>query len=51
MTTTTVIALCFSWAASTFIGFGLGLVRSVYSDRQVIKAISEAMVRAEMGDE
>ncbi len=51
MTTTTAILLCLSWAASTFIGFGLGLAYTVHSDRQILKALSEAIVRVEMGDE
>ena len=51
MTTMTAIMLFFSWAASTFIGFGLGLAYSVHSDQQILKALSEAIVRVEMGDE
>lgn len=51
MTTMTAIALCFSWAASTFIGFGLGVAYAVHSDRRILRALSEAIVRAELGHE
>lgn len=49
MTTMTAIALCFSWAASTFIGFGVGITYAMHSDRAVIKALSDAIIRVEMG--
>jgi hypothetical protein len=51
MTTMTAIMLFLSWAASTFIGLGIGMAYAVHSDRQILKALSEAIVRVEMGDE
>lgn len=49
MTIITAVLLCVSWAASTFVGFGIGITYAMHSDRAVIKALSDAIIRVEMG--
>jgi ABC-type phosphate transport system permease subunit len=51
MTITTAVLLFLSWVASTFIGIGAGITYAIWSDRQILRSLSEAIVRIEMGDD
>lgn len=51
MTVTTAVLLFLSWTASTFIGIGVGITYAIWSDQQILRSLSEAIVRMEIGDD